>query len=628
MSAIELLSQYPNWVCWKLEERNGKLTKVPKNPNTGGNAQSNNPATWGTYEEATHCRELANFDGIGFMLDPGTVKLVGFDLDDCLDNGTPKPWAQDIITTLDSYTEITPSDNGLRVFLFGDLPPTGRHKDKIECYTSGRFLTVTGNHLDGTPTEIKHREKEILTVHRQVFGEPEEPKPAQPSTPTNLNDQALLKLATSASNGAKFADLWTGKITGYPSASEADLGLALMLAFWAGGDSDQMDRLFRTSGLMRDKWDVKHKAGGETYGQMTIAKALELQTEFYTPPVERSNGTVPSPPEPPFENELPVKSGSSWETMAGIIGPVKWAWEPWLPLGLLTMIVSESGTGKSALALRIASCFLREDPWPDGKPFDLEAGHILWCEAEAAQAINLDRAKKWGLPIERILTPLDDPLEDIQLDNPEHQGAIISVAQRDEVRFIVVDSLSGGTRKDGNKANDMMIVVKLLAELARNTKKPVLLTHHLRKRGMLDSGDKITLDRVRDSSAIVQPARVIWALDTPDPEDTDNRRLSVIKNNLARFAEPIGLRVGENGVTFGDAPEPPKQETLQDQAADFLMSILAKGPVPSSKIQEEIEQAGLSWPAAKQAKKKMGIVSVKPGGIWHWSLPQKDEIPF
>ena len=58
-------------------------------------------------------------------------------------------------------------------------------------------------------------------------------------------------------------------------ASEADLALCLMLAFWARRDRGQIDRLFRSSGLMRPKWDEKH--GDRTYGESTIATALETQ---------------------------------------------------------------------------------------------------------------------------------------------------------------------------------------------------------------------------------------------------------------------------------------------------------------------------------------------------------------
>jgi hypothetical protein len=66
--------------------------------------------------------------------------------------------------------------------------------------------------------------------------------------------------------------LWQGDTSGYASASEADLALCGMLAFWCGRDIGQMDRLFRKSGLMRDKWN--RPQSGSTYGMITIEKAI------------------------------------------------------------------------------------------------------------------------------------------------------------------------------------------------------------------------------------------------------------------------------------------------------------------------------------------------------------------
>lgn len=320
-----------------------------------------------------------------------------------------------------------------------------------------------------------------------------------------------------------------------------------------------------------------------------------------------------------LQNGIP--EGSNWAEMAKVIGPVTWNWRGWLPTGLLTILAGESGTGKSILALRLAACFLRGDPWPDGTDYTGRMGKVLWCEAEAAQAINLERRQVWGLPGENILTPLDDPLEDVRLDDEAHRRAVTHHTHRDDVRFVVVDSLSGLHGGDENKT-EMMATVKILAELARNTGKPVLLTHHLRKRGLLDvGGDGITLDRLRGSSAIVQTARVVWALDTPDPKLSDTRRLSVIKNNLARFPGPVGLSISDTGITFVDAPEKPQTETLQDKAADLLMALLDSGPVASNDLKEEVEGAGLSWYAAKRAKDKIGIVAVRRDNRWLWALP-------
>ena len=129
---------------------NGKPTKVPINPTTGGGAMSNNPATWGTYEQAQQRAEQAGLNGVGFMLRPEAVSLVGVDIDDCIDDrGNVSEFAMKTVRELESYCEITPSGRGLRLFVLGDLPP-GRRKHSesgFEIYNERRFLTVTGNHF-------------------------------------------------------------------------------------------------------------------------------------------------------------------------------------------------------------------------------------------------------------------------------------------------------------------------------------------------------------------------------------------------------------------------------------------------------------------------------------------------
>jgi hypothetical protein len=315
---------------------------------------------------------------------------------------------------------------------------------------------------------------------------------------------------------------------------------------------------------------------------------------------------------------------ATWADVDDLLGPITWAWDKWLPNGMLTILASEPGTGKSALALRLAACYVSSAPWPDGSEFTGEHGKVLWCEAEAGQALNLERARHWGLDLTRLLTPLDNPLADFKLDNPLHKQALHSLAFRDDVRLIIVDSLRGIHSGDEN-SSDLIGLVKWLAELARDSNRPILLTHHLRKRGIFDGEDGPNLDRLRGSSAIVQPARVVWALDLPDPLDKEHKRLSVIKSNLARFPEAVGMRIGDDGVTFDNAPEPPRAYTELDKAVDFLLALLKAAPRPSKEIEEEANGAGISSPTVKRAKRKLGIHSVKKEEGWYWSLPQRDE---
>jgi len=320
---------------------------------------------------------------------------------------------------------------------------------------------------------------------------------------------------------------------------------------------------------------------------------------------------------------------TSWADAAARIGEISWAWPGWMPNGLLTMLASEPGKGKSALALRIAACFIRGDSWPDGTPFTGEAGSVVWCESEGALSVNVDRARKAGLPFERLISPLLDPLQEFSIDSPEHIEQLRARAMRPDVRCIILDSLSGATRQDEN-SSAMLHSVKLLASIASESGKPFLLLHHLNK-GLSD-GDNVHQRQIRGSSAITQTARVIWAIDAPDETDEENRRLAVIKNNLARYASPLGFRISDGGLSFtNDAPRKRRTESAADRAKEFLLSALEHGARRSTDVQQEAEDAGISRRSFFDARDQLGIVKTKQqdGEKWVWfmSLPAKQSPP-
>ena len=129
------------------------------------------------------------WDGIGFVLSPtagGEDRLVGVDLDKCRDpqTGAVEPWAAEIVRTLNTYTEVSPSGRGLRLFLLGRLPAKGRKRGLYENYESGRYVTVTGQHIDGTPSTIEHRQAELESVHKGIFGEATEQEASRPTRRT------------------------------------------------------------------------------------------------------------------------------------------------------------------------------------------------------------------------------------------------------------------------------------------------------------------------------------------------------------------------------------------------------------------------------------------------------------
>ena len=276
------------WCVWRYEQREcrDKPTKVPYNPRTVERAKSNDPGTFGTFREAVAALWCGGFDGLGVGVFDG---LCAVDIDHCLsEDGTPSSLALDIVSTLGSYTETSPSGQGVRIFFraSGFDYDKGRYytmnaKQGLEIYVSGatsKFLTVTGNSAPwGGVRPIAERGAQLQSILERYMERPQKSSQAAsrtPQTPFNLSDEEVITRAKNARNGAVFSALWHGDTSAYGSHSEADLALCNLLAFWTGGNAEQVDKIFRSSGLMREKWD--RQQSGSTYGSLTVQKALEL----------------------------------------------------------------------------------------------------------------------------------------------------------------------------------------------------------------------------------------------------------------------------------------------------------------------------------------------------------------
>lgn len=263
----ELLNR-PQWVAWRAVERDGKWTKPPMDSRTGDAASVTDPATWGTIYEAMGARRRYGADGIGFMLtadDP----YVGIDLD-VLDDQ-----ARTIITTLDSYTEWSPSGRGVHVLVRATKPPGRCKHGPVEMYDRGRFLTITGRLVPDSLAVIRDRQHELNAVHVRLFPLPAISLPAVPSPRCIDDDGELVARMLNAKNGPSSCALWRGDWSGHPSHSEGVWHLLLRLAYWTGGDTSRMDRLLRQSGLYDpEDWERPDGAYG-THGQRDVQRARD-----------------------------------------------------------------------------------------------------------------------------------------------------------------------------------------------------------------------------------------------------------------------------------------------------------------------------------------------------------------
>src|SRR5215213_8291459 len=133
----ERLAERPQWVCWRLEERDGKNTKVPYEPGTLRRASTTDLMGWRTFSEALAAYEAGEppYDGIGFCFcsaDPFT----GIDLDGCRDRetGAVEGWAQELISSVrEGYIEISPSGTGIHVIVEGTVRGGGMRKDNVRA---------------------------------------------------------------------------------------------------------------------------------------------------------------------------------------------------------------------------------------------------------------------------------------------------------------------------------------------------------------------------------------------------------------------------------------------------------------------------------------------------------------
>lgn len=301
---IEELKKLPLWVNWKYQDRDGgKRTKVPVNAKTGGNAKSDTPETWCTYTTADWKKKKNNCNGVGVMfggLGNGYM-LCGVDIDNHANTVGGNPLQPEILELFrGTYAEKSPSGNGCHILFM--LPESyveqlkgvwtkynnKKSDEDIECYISGitnRYFTYTDDVIADYPIADMSA---ALQTFLDKYMLREQPQPQTQSKPVSVpvsDIETMLDIARGSKSGAAFCGLYDGGDTSAYNGddSSADLALCQMLAFYLQGDYNKIDTAFRSSALMRDKWNR------EDYRSATINKAIKSCNKFYTPPQPKNN---------------------------------------------------------------------------------------------------------------------------------------------------------------------------------------------------------------------------------------------------------------------------------------------------------------------------------------------------
>lgn len=310
---LKELAPLPRWVCWKgkpKKDKSGKekISKVPfymANDGSYAMAKTNNPETWGTFDQAKRWESglQGSHKGVGFVLGL-ELPYICIDLDHCIDSNTRQlkdneagkaaRRVMDILTRNgeETYIEFSPSGEGLHIWGRAVLPKVkenGTRGKYIEMYRAGRYMTITGRPFRSFPVStIQKSVDEIINEFHLLDKSPAAMKDGGPAaairsgTPAPSDNELIEKIRKSQ-DGPKFSALYDrGDMSAYDNdQSRADQALLSILSFWTGSNAEQMKRIFLSSRLAESLARKVHHE--HDYLNRSIKRAIETTTGHYNP---------------------------------------------------------------------------------------------------------------------------------------------------------------------------------------------------------------------------------------------------------------------------------------------------------------------------------------------------------
>lgn len=321
--------------------------------------------------------------------------------------------------------------------------------------------------------------------------------------------------------------------------------------------------------------------------------------------------------------------------------PVSWLWPGRVPRGKVTMLAGDPGLGKSFVTMDLAARVTVNADLPDARTPFRTPGTVLVLSAEddAADTIR-PRIEAAGGDPSRV-TVVDGVRAHpgaagtsglrLDLDLPAVEKHL---ATMEKPRLIVIDPISAYLGEVDSHSNAQ--VRGLLADLARLAAShgpAVVCVSHLNKA----AGGKAVY-RMMGSLAFTAAARIVWQIER-HPDDDARRVMVLVKSNLDAKRTGLSYALNDGRVQWDEQPVEMEASALEGEggvggaeapargeaaAAEFLVELLAGGPLPANDVLARAREAGHSVSAVKRARNRLGLVSRKargPGGGWEMALP-------
>lgn len=564
------------WACWKpvyVEGKEDPWSKPPFNPNTNHHASSTDPTTWVPFDVAYAAVVGGRYTGVSLALTRG---IFGGDLDHCLKDGKIAPADQEIIDSLATYTELSPSGEGVRLLCYATVNEC-YVGDGVEFYGEAKFLTITGEVI-GTHPNLEQRQ-EIVDEWMEYFREGSAGIEGEGVEGEGFLDDCDVKAALfrEEEKGNQWFKVFHGRWnTYYRSQSSADMAIIKKLCYYCNNDAVQIDRIFRTSGLFRDKCDEKHFRGGVFYLEGSITKGIASQTEThlsYYPRYQHTTGEIEAAFNA-FEPFLLKKNNNSTtddnqnETLVTKKEPTmhkKRAFFPSEFLALprakylaskhiieraLSMVYGQSGAGKSFFALDLAFSIGL------GKPlfgiFKTQQAPVLYLVSESDGSFAprmLAYAKHHAIDLDAIRNMAFLPEAFNFQDTSAVTTQIAAIIREDLIvnpGLIVIDTLNRNIHGDENNPKDMGGFINTCEVIRKIFNCAVLIVHHS---GKEDSRG------ARGHSSLIAACDTIIKIDSTPTSETAVVYSEKVKNGKPFGSYTLAKKVVELDLTDEDNPD-------------------------------------------------------------------------